>query len=190
MLSTNGFRYYVVFIDDLTRFTWLDFLTSKDEVTQVFTRFKTQVENLLNTTIKTLRTDGGTEFKPISKTFPQILHQTSCPYTPQQNGVAERKHRHIVELSLATINHASIPLTLWDEVFASIVYLINRLPTATNSPSPYSLLFHKEPDYAMLRIFDCLCFLLTQPYNNHKLQNRSIPCVFIGYASSQKGYKC
>lgn len=101
------------------------FFHSKDEVTKVFSLFKAQAENILNTTLKILRTDGGTEFKPITRLFSQILHQASCPYTPQQNGVAERKHRHIVELSLAIINHASLPLSLWDEIFASAIYLIN-----------------------------------------------------------------
>lgn len=81
--STNSFRYYVVFIDDFTRFLWIYFLHSKDELVPTFTRFKTQVKNLLNSTIKTLRTDNGTEFTPLSQLFPQISHQRSCPYTLQ-----------------------------------------------------------------------------------------------------------
>lgn len=161
LLSSNGYRYYVIFVDDYTRFSWIYFLHTKDEVPKVFSLFKCQIENLLNTTIKTLRTDGGTEFKPIPRLFPQIIHQTSCPYTPQQNGVAERKHRHIIELSLAIINHASIPLTFWDEIFANAVYLINRLPSTNSSKSPFHLLFNKIPNYTMLRILGCACFPLT-----------------------------
>ena len=94
----------------------------------MFSRFKAQVENLLGTTIKIFQSDGGTEFKPITKRFPQISHQTSCPYTPQQNGLAERKHRHIIELSLSIMSQASIPPHFWDHIFQSVVFLINRLP--------------------------------------------------------------
>jgi GAG-pre-integrase domain len=108
VMPHNGFRYYIIFIDDFTRFSWIYFLKIKDEVINVFTLFKAQVENLPNTTIKVLRTDGGTEYKPLAKHFPQIVHQIACPYTPQQNGVSERKHRHIVELSLAILQHASL----------------------------------------------------------------------------------
>jgi hypothetical protein len=77
----------MLFIDDYTWFLRIYFLKIKDEVSSVFSLFKSQVENLLNTNIKTLRTDDGTEYKPIPKLFPQIIYQISCPYTPQQNGI-------------------------------------------------------------------------------------------------------
>ncbi|KAJ4818128.1 hypothetical protein LUZ62_030694 [Rhynchospora pubera] len=190
VLSKDGYRYYVIFVDDFTHFTWLYFLRTKDELPKVFSLFKQQVENLLNHTIKILRTDGGTEYKPLSRLFPQITYQTTCPYTPQQNGLAERMHRHIVELSLATMTHASIPLQFWDEIFASIVYLINRLPSSSTKLIPFQQLFNTKPDYTFLRVLGCLCFPYLRPYNDHKLQHRSLPCVFIGYAYHQKGYKC
>lgn len=151
--------------------------------------FKAQVETLLNSKIKILRTDGGTEYKPIVSKFPQITHPTTCPYTPQQNGLAERKHRHIIELSLAIMSQAFIPHKYWDEIFSSVVYLINRLPSSTSS-IPCTTLFNKTPDYSFLRVLGCLCFPYTRPYNDHKLQPRALPCVFLGYALSQKGYKC
>jgi hypothetical protein len=65
IISRNDFRYYVIFVDDFIKFSWIYFLTTKDELSRVFISFKSQVKNLLNTTIKTLRTDGGTEFKPL-----------------------------------------------------------------------------------------------------------------------------
>lgn len=188
--SHNGFRYFMLFIDDVTKFCWIYFLHSKDEVVRVFTLFKAQAKNLLNTTIKTLRTDGGTEYKPLSHLFLALIYQVTCPYTPQQNGVAERKHRHIIELSLATMTHASIPTHFCDDIFASIVYLINRLPSSSHSRSPFTLLFDKDLDYSLLRVLGCACFPLTCPYNSHKLQNRSTTCAFLGYVLNQKGYKC
>jgi hypothetical protein len=134
-------------------------MKQNSEVCDIFSNFKCQIENLLNTTIKTLRTDDETKYKPISSKFPQIIHQTTCLYTPQQNGVAERKYRHIVELSLATISHASIPLKFWDEISSSIVYLINRLPS--HKLVPYKTLFNKEPDYTHLKVLGRLCFPYT-----------------------------
>ncbi|KAJ1698432.1 hypothetical protein LUZ63_006944 [Rhynchospora breviuscula] len=190
IVSSNGNRYYIIFVDEFTRFTWIYFLKQKSDVLHIFSIFKAQAENLLNTTIKILRTDNGTEYKPIGTKFSQITHQTTCPYTPQQNGISERKHRHIIELSLATMSYASIPSIYWDEIFSSIVYLINRLPASTSSSIPYTSLFHKPPDYSFLRILGCKCFPHTRPYNSHKLEMRAVPCIFIGYALSQKGYRC
>jgi Reverse transcriptase (RNA-dependent DNA polymerase)/GAG-pre-integrase domain/gag-polypeptide of LTR copia-type len=192
VVSTTGFKYYVHFIDEYSHFSWIYFLHSKDELVKVFSLFKEQVENFLDKKIKILQSDGGTEYKPLTRLFPQIIHQTSCPYTPQQNGLAERKHRHIVELSLAIMSHASIPLHFWDHIFQSVVFLINRLPPSHSSAtsSPYHLLYNSNPDYTFLRVLGCLCYPLLRPYNSHKLQFRSLPCIFLGYSTTQKGYKC
>jgi hypothetical protein len=81
--SNNGFRYYIIFIDDFSQFTWIYFMSHKSEISHSFSLFKSQVENLINTIIKTLSTDGRTEYKPILTTFPHIVHQQMCPYTPQ-----------------------------------------------------------------------------------------------------------
>jgi Reverse transcriptase (RNA-dependent DNA polymerase) len=156
----------------------------------VFSAFKAQVENLLQSNIKILRTDGGTEYKPISRLFPTIVHRQRSPYTPQQNGTSERRHRHIVELALSSMANASLPSCYWDDVFLSMVYLINRQPSSHNGFSPYFTLFQKLPDLSSLWVLDCLCFPYTRPYTDHKLQPRSLLCVFLGYSLTHKGYKC
>lgn len=98
----------------------------------------------------------------------------SCPYTSVQNGRAERKHRHIVELGLTLLAQAKMPLYYWWEAFATAVFLINRLPSQIlQNQSPYDLLFHKTPDYKAMKTFGCACYPCLKPYNQHKLQFHS-----------------
>jgi transposase InsO family protein len=193
--SSNGYRYYLLFVDDFSRFSWLFLLKHKSEVLTTFKHFKATVENQLSTQIKYLRTDCGGEYS--SNAFTDfcsshgITHQFSCPHTPQQNGIVERKHRHIVESALTILSHASLPITYWTYAVSTAVHLINRLPTPKLSHiSPWEKLFHKPPDLTHLKTFGCLCFPYLRPYNTHKLQPRSTPCLFLGYPSHTKGYIC
>jgi hypothetical protein len=115
--------------------------------------------------------------------YPSITFRLSCPYIPEQNGLAERKHRHIIESGLATMYHAHMPLIYWDWVFESINFVINRLPSSHMSPiSPFEQLFHKPPDYQFLHTIGCACYPLLRPYNANKLQPCSEQCVFMGYS--------
>ena len=103
----------------------------------------------------------------------------------------ERKHRHIVGTRLSLLAYSHLPSTYWVEAFFTTIYLINRLPTPILKLStPYTLLFHKAPDYSQLRVFGCACYLLLRPYNHHKLEFHSKKCIFLGYSSNQKGYRC
>ena len=92
---------------------------------------------------------------------------------------------------LALLSHASIPVTNWSYALPSAVYLINRLPTLTLSNSnPYEKLFILAPNYLKLKVFSCLCYPWPRPYTNHKLDNRSTPCIFLGYSISQCAFLC
>lgn len=140
-----------------------------------------------------MQTDGGTEFKPLKDYFQKrgIQHRITCPHTSEQNGLVERKHRHIVETGLTLLAQASLPMKFWPDSFDTVVYLINKLNTRIlNFKSPAEILFNTKVHYNSLRTFGCLCFHCLRSYNNHKLNFRSLPCTFIGYASNQKGYKC
>ncbi|WVZ95953.1 hypothetical protein U9M48_041653 [Paspalum notatum var. saurae] len=120
-----------------------------------------------------------------------ISHHVSCPYAHQQNGSAERKHRHIIEVGLSLLAQASMPLKFWDEAFPTATYLINRLPSKViHDQTPFERLLHKSPDYSHLRVFGCACWPNLRPYNTHKLQFRSKQCVFLGYSTMHKGFKC
>ena len=113
----------------------------------------------------------------------------SCPYTPEQNGKAERKHRHIVELGLSMMFHSNTPLHYWVEAFFTANYIVNLLPSQTKK-SPHERLFQNKPDYSMLRVFGSACYPCLRPVSQHKFDPRSLQCVFLGYNSQYKGYRC
>jgi hypothetical protein len=193
--SINGTRYYVSFIDDFSKFTWFFPLKHKSQVLSTFVHFKSTLENLLNYKLKVLRTDCGGEYTDSAFqhycSSQGIFHQFSCPHTPQQNRVAERKHRHIIETALTLISQSSLPLSYWPYAFASSIFLINRLPTVSlHLKSPWEVLFHTPPDYSFFKVFGCSCYPLLTPYNKHKLQFKSQECIFLGYATHSKGYMC
>lgn len=140
-----------------------------------------------------LYSDNGGEFFALKQFLSNhgISYLTSPPHTPEHNGMAERKHRHIVETGLSLLTHASIPNTYWSYSFAAAVYLINHLVTPNlANHSSYQLLFNIEPNYTKLRSFGCLCYPWIRPYGNKKFSPKSTPCVFMGYSFTQSAYLC
>lgn len=120
-----------------------------------------------------------------------IIHQTSCPHTPQQNGTAERKHWHLIECSLIMLSHSNLPLSYWSYIVSIATHIINRLPTRLfQNKSPLELLFQSKLDLLHLKTFGCTCFPLLKPYNKHKLQPHTKPCIFHDYPAYSKGYIC
>lgn len=110
--SFGGFTYYVTFVDAYSKYTWIYFLKTKSETLQVFKHFKALVELQLHTKIKAFQSDWGGEFRPFKSYLAElgITHRLICPHTHHQNGVIERKHRHIVETGLSLLAHASMPM--------------------------------------------------------------------------------
>jgi len=140
--------------------------------------------------------DGGGEF--INKQF--VSHLTSCgikqliscPYTPQQNGLAERKHRHVTELGLSMMFQGKVPHHLWVEAFYTSNFLCNLLPSSVlpEKQSPHEILFGEPPIYTFLRVFGCACYPNLRPYQHNKFDPKSLLCVFTGYNEKYKGYRC
>jgi len=193
MLSVEGYRYYIVFVDAYTRHTWLYPMQLKSEALSIFKTFHKFAKLQYQFKLKTLQTDNGGEFKA----FLPYLHiygiqsRFSCPYTHQQNGVAERKHRHIAEMGLTLLAHAHMPLKYWVEAFQITVYIINLLAASPlRFLTPFEKLYHKQPKYMHLQPFGCACFPYLRLYSKHKFNFHSSKCVFLGYNHVQAGYKC
>lgn len=193
--SLHGHKYYVIFLDECTKFCWLFPLIKKSDCFSSFVHFVAYVETQFAATIKNFQSDGGGEY--VSKEFQTylsskgIVHHKSCPYTPEQNGRAERKHRHLVETAITLLTTAALPSKYLFHALATSNYLINRMPCrALNMESPFSKLFHKEPNLTTLKVFGCACYPLLRPYNQFKVQPRSEQCVFLVYALDYKGYLC
>jgi len=114
----------------------------------------------------------------------------SCPHTHQQQGCTERKHRHIIDTTLALLSDSGVPKRFWDEECQTSCYLINCLPTPIlQHLSPFQKLFGRPP-YYYLKKFSCQCFPNLRPYNTYKFEFRSKACIFMGNSSHQKGYRC
>jgi hypothetical protein len=151
------------------------------------------IERFLNTKIKSVQTDRGGEYRSLNTYFKSIgiIHRLACPHTHQQQGCVERKHRHLIDTTLALLADSQLAKTFWDEACLTSCFLINRLPTPLlKNQSPYQKLFNRTLDYTFLKIFGCACFPNLRPYNTHKFSLRSKECIFIGYSPNHKGYKC
>jgi histone deacetylase 1/2 len=159
-MSVGRYQYYVSFLDDFSKYTWIFLLKHKSDVFDVFLKFQQLVERLFDRKILTVQSDWGGEYQKLHSYFQKvgITHHVSCPHTHQQNGSAERKHRHIVEVGLSLLAQACMPLKFWDEAFLTATYLINRTPTRLlGFSTPYTSLFNEKPDYSSLRVFGCAC---------------------------------
>lgn len=188
--NMNGCKWFVIFVDDHTRLTWVYLMRHKSDFCNIFKQFVALVQNQFGTTIKTLRFDNGTEYLDVEvRSFLSALgihHQTSNTYTPQQNGVAECKHRHILEVARAIMFSMNVPKFFWGEAVLTAVYLINRMPSR--------ILGHKTPRQVLLdkylythliseipfRIFGCVAYVFLQPHLRSKLDCKSVKCIFFG----------
>nr|XP_016483773.1 PREDICTED: uncharacterized protein LOC107804403 [Nicotiana tabacum] len=160
----NGFRYFLTLVDDFTRVTWTHLLSSKSNALSILKSFTSMVKVHFNSSIHTFRSDNAFELGSSSEAISffasqGILHQTSIPYTPQQNGVVERKHKHLLEVSRALLFQSKLPLKFWGECVLTATYFINRMPSPLLLKlSPFKKFHGYPPSYDHLRSFGCLCF--------------------------------
>ncbi|CAL5380597.1 unnamed protein product [Camellia sinensis] len=193
--TMGGARYFVVFIDDFSRFTWLFLMKNRSELKQLYYNFATMVKTQFSKTIKLFRSDNAMEYKDFDFLSFLQSHGTqphrSCPGTSQQNGRAERKHRHILDTTRALLLSSSCPEHFWGEAALTAAYTINCIPSPViHNHTPYERLHGTRPPYTNLRVFGSACFVLLQPHERTKLEPRSRLCCFLGYGIEHKGYRC
>ena len=193
--TKGGSHYYVSFIDDYTRYCWVYLMKNRSEFLGIYKSFRAFVKTQHSAVIKYFRCDLGGEYT--SNEFSELLaldgtvHQSSCTDTPEQNGVAERKHRHIVETARSLLLSALVPSVFWGEAVLTAARVINMIPSShISGMSPFEKLHGHPPDYSSLRVFGCACFVLRPRVERSKLSSRSALCVFLGYGEGQKGYRC
>ncbi|OWM65682.1 hypothetical protein CDL15_Pgr017179 [Punica granatum] len=196
VLSSQGYRYFETFIDDYSIMTWVYLLKNRSDLYPIFVSFCSEIQTQFGVSIRTLRSDNAREY--FSTSFQSymssrgMIHQSSCAYTPQQNGVAERKNRHLIETFRTLLIHMNVPVKFWGDALLTACYLINRMPSSVlHGQIPFSVLFPRDAIYSLPpRIFGCLCFIHQLLPGSSKLSPRSLKCVFLGYLRGQKGYRC
>lgn len=187
--SFDGYRYYVTFIDDYSRVTWLYLLKLKSDLFDAFKDFHNLITKQFSSKLYMLRSDNGTEYTSnnMSNYLSNhgILHQTSCVGTPQQNGVAERKNRDLLEKTRSLMIQMNVPKKFWSQALLTATYIINRLLTQVlNAKSPFEVMKGRPINLSHLRTFSCTCYVHIQALHHDKLNLRAAKCVFMGYASS------
>jgi transposase InsO family protein len=192
--SISGYVYYVSFIDDYSRKTWIYFLKTKDEVFSKFTEFKALIENLSEKKIKILRSDNGGEYT--SKEFVNfckdvgIKRELTTPYNPQQNGVAERKNRTILEVVKTMIHDQDLPMCLWAEAAMVVVSVQNRLShSALGLKTPEEMFTGKNPEVSHLKIFGCPVFIHIPKEKRNKLDPSGKKGIFVGHCEVSKAFR-
>lgn len=198
--NVSGARWFLLLVDDHTRLSWLFLMKDKSETTQIFKNFHSMIQNQFKTSIQVLKTDNARDFfNFILGTYLQsngIVHQSSCVDTPQQNGVVERKNRHILEVARALLFQTHVPKQFWGEAVLTATFLINRMPSRVlNYHSPVQLLTKLFPNTHLitqipLKMFGCTAFVHVHSHNRNKLDKRALRCILIGYSTNKKGYKC
>jgi len=193
--SASDFRWFVTFIDCCSRVTWLFLMRSKSEVSDCFQNLYKMLETQYGKKVKILRSDNGTEYT--NKSMQEflkgkgIIHQTTCVNTPEQNRVAERKNRHILEVTRCLLFSMNVPRYLWGEATKTAVYLINRMPLRlVEFHTPLEILIGKNVFKVSPKTFGCVCFVHNTTPGISKLDYRAHKCVFVGYSREKKGYRC
>ncbi|KAE8683276.1 TMV resistance protein N-like [Hibiscus syriacus] len=169
--SLGNNNYFLLFIDDFSRKTWVYFLKQKSEVFEVFKKFKAAVERESGRKIKAMRSDR-------------------VPRSPQQNGVAERKNRTILDMARSMLKSKKLPKEFWAEAVSCAVYLSNRSPTRSVwGKTPQEAWSGRKPGISHLRTFGSIAHVHVPDERRTKLDDKSESFIFIGYDANSKGYK-
>ncbi|KAJ9539111.1 hypothetical protein OSB04_031844 [Centaurea solstitialis] len=176
--SIAGKKYTLVIVDEYSRYTWVFFLRSKSDAPEEIILFVRKMERLNNLTVRSIRSDHGTEFKnsTLETFFDQkgISQNFSSVRTPQQNGVAERRNRTLIEAARSMLSEANLATQFWDEAVNTACYTQNRsLIVKRFRRTPYQLFRNRKPSIEHLHIFGCVCYILNNKDNLGKFDSKS-----------------
>ncbi|KAJ9556657.1 hypothetical protein OSB04_011271 [Centaurea solstitialis] len=183
-VSLAGRKYVLVIVDDYSRYTWIRFLKTKDETSNLIINFIKAVQVQLKLPVQTVRSDNGTEFKnKCTQTF-------SAARTPEQNGVVERRNRTLVEAARSMLAQSQLPQYLWAEAVNTACYTQNRsIVHRRFGKTPYHVLFGRIPNIDYFKVFGCPCFVLNETKNRGKFGPKSDEMIFVGYSDCSVAYR-
>jgi len=192
--SHQGYRYWILFLDDATRLRVRIPMRKKSDAFACFLQFKAFAERLFGTLLKMLREDKGGEY--MGDNFNQycinngIERQHTVRNRPQQNGDAERDNRVAGERVTAMLAEANLPPQFWFEALAAYTLVQNRCPTsALKNMTPYECAYKRKPNVSNLRVWGCTAYVHIQKDKRKKFEPRMEKCIFIGYPDGYKGWK-
>ena len=193
VLTKGGKRYFMTLIDDATRFCYVYLLRTKDEALDYFKIYKAEVENQLERKIKRLRSDRGGEYFP--KIFDEfceehgIIHERTPPYSPESNGIAERKNRTVTDLVNSMLDTAGLSKAWWGEAVLTSCHVLNKVPNKNQDQTPYEMWNGRKPSLSYLRTWGCLAKVNVPIPKKRKLGPKTVDCVFLGYAQRSIAYR-
>ena len=171
-------------------------MKTRAKLFSIFQKFHAGILTQFNTSIFILRSDNAKEYFFMSFSsfmFSHgILHQSSCAYTSQQNGVVELKNRHFVETVRTLLLHHKVPQHFWGDAILAACYLINCMSSPVlHDQIPHFVLLPNQPLFCLLpRVFGYVCFVHILTPGQDKLSAKATKCVFLGYSHLQRGYRC
>ncbi|GJY20397.1 putative ribonuclease H-like domain-containing protein [Tanacetum coccineum] len=187
-------KYCLVVTDVYSKFTWVFFLATKDETIGIFKSFITDIENLVDKKVKIIRYDNGTKFKnKVMSEFCElkgIKREFSVARTPQQNGVAERRNRTLIEVARTMLADSKLPTTFWAEAVNTACYVQNRvLVVKPHNKTPYELFRGRTLALSFMRPFGCYVTILNTLDYLGKFDGKSDEGFFVGYSLNSKGFR-
>ena len=191
--SIGGSRYFITFIDDYSRFVVTYTMKRKNEALEKFKQYVAMAETKFGYKVIKTRNDNGGEY--CSNIFADYLKERgtqderTVPYTPEQNGIAERMNRTLMEKVRSMLYHSKLPLRFWAEALMTATYVRNCSPTCALDKTPYERWNDEKPDVSTLRVFGCKVYARVPDEKRKKLDPKSQKCIFVGYPAGVKGYK-